>query len=143
MGITKRKNLSILGIAAVSMLGLAACGGGDDAATTTETSEAPMESMTPEATMEDSMEASESPMAEEDMDVMANLVGAGCGDYAAQVPEGDGSVEGMALLPVTEAAAANPLLTQLTAAVSGELNPDVDLVDTLNGGEFTVFAPVD
>ena len=30
-----------------------------------------------------------------------------------------------------------------TAAVSGQLNPDVDLVDTLNGDEFTVFAPVD
>ena len=142
MGITKRKNLSILGIAAVSMLGLAACGG-DEAATTTETSEAPMESMSPEATMEESMEASETPMADGDMDVMANLVGAGCADYAAEVPEGDGSVEGMSLLPVTEAAAANPLLTQLTAAVSGQLNPDVDLVDTLNGGEFTVFAPVD
>ena len=28
-------------------------------------------------------------------------------------------------------------------AVSGQLNPDVNLVDTLNGDEFTVFAPVD
>ncbi|MNW66317.1 Immunogenic protein MPT70 precursor [compost metagenome] len=27
--------------------------------------------------------------------------------------------------------------------MSGQLNPDVNLVDTLNGGEFTVFAPVD
>ena len=27
--------------------------------------------------------------------------------------------------------------------MSGQLNPDVDLVDTLNGDEFTVFAPVD
>ena len=31
----------------------------------------------------------------------------------------------------------------LVAAVSGQLNPDVNLVDTLNGSEFTVFAPVD
>ena len=37
----------------------------------------------------------------------------------------------------------NPLLTTLVSAVSGELNPDVNLVDTLNGGEFTVFAPTD
>jgi uncharacterized surface protein with fasciclin (FAS1) repeats len=36
-----------------------------------------------------------------------------------------------------------PLLTTLTAAVSGNLNPQVNLVDTLNGSEFTVFAPVD
>jgi uncharacterized surface protein with fasciclin (FAS1) repeats len=35
------------------------------------------------------------------------------------------------------------LLKTLTAAVSGKLNKDVNLVDTLNGGEFTVFAPVD
>ena len=45
--------------------------------------------------------------------------------------------------PVAVAASNNPLLTTLTAAVSGQLNPDVNLVDTLNGGEFTVFAPVD
>jgi uncharacterized surface protein with fasciclin (FAS1) repeats len=35
------------------------------------------------------------------------------------------------------------MLTTLVAAVSGQLNPEVNLVDTLNGGEFTVFAPVD
>ena len=49
----------------------------------------------------------------------------------------------MAQDPVAVAASNNPMLTTLTAAVSGGLNPDVDLVDTLNGDEFTVFAPVD
>lgn len=49
----------------------------------------------------------------------------------------------MALDPVAVAASNNPLLKTLTAAVSGKLNPKVDLVDTLNGSEFTVFAPVD
>jgi uncharacterized surface protein with fasciclin (FAS1) repeats len=49
----------------------------------------------------------------------------------------------MAQDPVATAASNNPILTTLTAAVSGALNPDVDLVDTLNGDEFTVFAPVD
>ncbi|WP_369028858.1 fasciclin domain-containing protein, partial [Nocardia farcinica] len=63
--------------------------------------------------------------------------------YAEQVPSGPGSVEGMAAEPVGVAAANNPLLTQLTAAVSGQLNPQVNLVDTLNSGEFTIFAPVD
>ncbi|MFK9892531.1 fasciclin domain-containing protein, partial [Escherichia coli] len=62
---------------------------------------------------------------------------------AAAVPSGAGSVEGMAADPVAVAASNNPLLKTLTAAVSGQLNPDVNLVDTLNGGEFTVFAPVD
>jgi uncharacterized surface protein with fasciclin (FAS1) repeats len=59
------------------------------------------------------------------------------------VPEGPGSVTGMSTDPVAVAASNNPLLTTLVAAVSGEVNPDVNLVDTLNGDEFTVFAPVD
>ena len=63
--------------------------------------------------------------------------------YAAQVPTGPGSVAGMAQDPVAVAASNNPMLTTLTKAVSGQLNPDVNLVDTLNGGEFTVFAPTD
>lgn len=49
----------------------------------------------------------------------------------------------MALDPVAVAASNNPLLKTLTAAVSGKLNPKVNLVDTLNGSQFTVFAPVD
>ncbi len=73
----------------------------------------------------------------------AALVGAGCADYAAAVPSGAGSVEGMSADPVATAASNNPLLTTLTAAVSGKVNPAVDLVPTLNNGEFTVFAPVD
>jgi uncharacterized surface protein with fasciclin (FAS1) repeats len=77
------------------------------------------------------------------MDPAANLVGPGCAAYAEEVPDGAGSVEGMAMDPVAVAASNNPMLTTLTSAVSGELNPDVNLVDTLNGDEFTVFAPVD
>jgi len=69
--------------------------------------------------------------------------GPGCAAYAEQNPMGPGSVMGMAQDPVTVAASNNPMLTTLTAAVSGQLNPDVNLVDTLNGGDFTVFAPTD
>ena len=76
-------------------------------------------------------------------DPAEGLVGPGCSGYAAQVPTGPGSVTGMAQDPVAVAASNNPLLTTLTAAVSGQLNPNVNLVDTLNGGEFTVFAPTD
>jgi uncharacterized surface protein with fasciclin (FAS1) repeats len=139
MELTKRRNLSVLGLAAISVLGLSACGGGgaasesgSEAAPSSETmtSEAATESMSPEAT-------------DAEMDPAANLVGAGCADYAAKVPDGAGSVAGMAADPVAKAASNNPILTQLTAAVSGGLNPDVNLVDTLNGDEFTVFAPVD
>ena len=76
-------------------------------------------------------------------DPAADLVGAGCAGYAEKVPSGPGSVSGMAQDPVATAASNNPILTTLTAALSGKLNPGVNLVDTLNGGEFTVIAPTD
>ena len=87
--------------------------------------------------------AEEMPATTAPMDAASGLVGPGCAAYAEAVPDGAGSVEGMALDPVATAASNNPLLTTLVAAVSGQLNPDVDLVDTLNSDEFTVFAPVD
>ena len=104
-----------------------------------------MGSSTPEATTPAAMEQSTPSATSGGMsnDPAANLVGTGCADYAAAVPSGAGSVEGMSKDPVAVAASNNPLLTTLTAAVSGQLNPDVNLVDTLNGSEFTVFAPVD
>jgi uncharacterized surface protein with fasciclin (FAS1) repeats len=72
-----------------------------------------------------------------------NLIGAGCADYAAMHSDGPASVAGMSTVPVAVAASNNPELTTLTAALSGQLNPNVNLVDTLNGGQFTVFAPTD
>ncbi len=132
----KRTTFTVAGVAAAALLSLTACGG---AATTATSSSAP--ASTPSASsMAPSPSASSSAAA---MDPAANLVGAGCAGYAEKVPTGAGSVAGMALDPVAVAASNNPILTTLTAAVSGKLNPKVDLVDTLNGSEFTVFAPVD
>jgi uncharacterized surface protein with fasciclin (FAS1) repeats len=71
----------------------------------------------------------------------AGLIGTGCADYAAQHPSGPASVTGMAQDPVATAASNNPILSTLTAALSGKLNPNVNLVDTLNSGQYTVFAP--
>lgn len=126
-----------IAIAATSALTFttAACGAEDD---TTETSSAPTQ-----AAEETPMEDDSTESMDDTADPAANLVGPGCTDYAAAVPDGAGSVEGMAQDPVAVAASNNPLLTTLVAAVSGQLNPRVDLVDTLNGDEFTVFAPVD
>ncbi|MCP9276236.1 fasciclin domain-containing protein [Mycolicibacterium arenosum] len=74
----------------------------------------------------------------------AELVGPGCAAYAAQNPVGPGSVMGMAQDPVAVAASNNPMLTTLTSALSGKLNPNVNLVDTLNSAPaLTVFAPTD
>lgn len=75
---------------------------------------------------------------------MMGPVGPGCAAYAAQNPVGPASVMGMAQDPVAVAASNNPMLTTLTKAVSGQLNPNVNLVDTLNGApSLTVFAPTD
>jgi uncharacterized surface protein with fasciclin (FAS1) repeats len=72
-----------------------------------------------------------------------NLIGSGCADYAAMHSDGPASVAGMSQDPVSVAASNNPELTTLTAALSGQLNPQVNLVDTLNNGQYTVFAPTD
>lgn len=126
---TQRTTLAAFSIVAVAALGLAGCSAGS----------------TDEPAADDETSMSEEPMETEETmaDPAANLVGPGCAGYAEQVPDGAGSVEGMAQDPVAVAASNNPLLTTLVSAVSGELNPEVDLVDTLNGDEFTVFAPVD
>lgn len=116
-------------LTAVAVLGLSACSSDGDQTTAADSTTAMTESMPATATMQ--------------ADSASGLVGPGCSAYAEQVPTGAGSVEGMAQDPVTVAASNNPLLTTLTQAVSGELNPQVNLVDTLNGGQFTVFAPVD
>ncbi|GLU88004.1 cell surface glycolipoprotein MPT83 [Agromyces sp. NBRC 114283] len=99
-------------------------------------SSTPSEESTPKTESTPSAESMET-------DPAADLVGSGCAAYAEQVPDGAGSIVGMSQDPVAVAASNNPLLTTLVAAVSGQLNPDVNLVDTLNGDEFTVFAPVD
>ena len=72
-----------------------------------------------------------------------DLVGSGCSAYASAHPDGPASVAGMSQDPVAVAASNNPELSTLTAAVSGKLNPQVNLVDTLNNGQYTVFAPTD
>ncbi|MGW9113279.1 fasciclin domain-containing protein [Microbacterium sp. NPDC055683] len=121
----------------VAVFGLTACSGGSTTTEDTDAGTTASESAEPSTAPEETMESDDT------MDPAANLVGAGCADYAEAVPDGAGSIDGMALDPVAVAASNNPLLTTLVAAVSGQLNPDVDLVDTLNGDEFTVFAPVD
>ncbi|WP_407320445.1 fasciclin domain-containing protein [Isoptericola halotolerans] len=133
-----RTRTAAAGLAALALLALGACSSDDS-----DMSGSSEETMTEESPMAEDMEESEDMESDMAMDPAANLVGAGCEAYAEEVPEGDGSITGMSTDPVAVAASNNPMLTTLTSAVSGELNPDVDLVDTLNGDEFTVFAPVD
>lgn len=135
-----RKILPTLGALAASAVLMSACSGSMDEGSSPEQGDdqpaAEQDSASDGGGMGEDMD-------DMDMDPAANLVGPGCADYAEMVPDGDGSVDGMAQDPLSVAASNNPMLTTLTSAISGELNPDVDLVDTLDGDEFTVFAPVD
>ena len=118
--------------AAAAIMTVSACSNDSSASASEETTTSGATTSAPSATSTTAM-----------ADPAANLVGAGCAAYAEQVPSGPGSVAGMAQDPVTVAASNNPMLQTLTQALSGQLNPNVNLVDTLNGGEFTVFAPTD
>ena len=131
MKIVYRKAFTAASLAAAAILTVSACSDGSTSSTAKSTSSSVAASPAAPAPMD------------RPMDPGAGLVGPGCADYAAQNPTGPGSVTGMAQDPVAVAASNNPLLTTLTAAVSGKLNPNVNLVDTLNGSEFTVFAPTD
>ena len=130
-----RKAIAAAGLSAVAILGVSAC----SSDTSSEGSDTSAASSSSSAMTSSSAAPSASAMA----DPAAELVGTGCAGYAKQVPSGPGSVSGMAMDPVATAASNNPVLTTLTSALSGKLNPNVNLVDTLNGGEFTVFAPTD
>jgi uncharacterized surface protein with fasciclin (FAS1) repeats len=132
MKIMYRKTFTAAGLAAAAILTVSAC---SDDASTSASAETVSSSVAPASVAPAPMERA--------MDPAADLVGPGCAEYAAQNPTGPGSVTGMAQDPVAVAASNNPMLTTLTAAVSGKLNPNVNLVDTLNGSEFTVFAPTD
>lgn len=132
-------NRTVLGAAsaaAVAALALAGCSTGTKESVESATSEA-------KSSASSVMSSATSAMTTPLKAAPAGLVGAGCAGYAEQVPTGPGSVEGLAKDPVATAAGNSPVLTTLAGALSGKLNPDVNLVETLNNGEFTVFAPTD
>lgn len=115
------------GLAALALsmsLGLAACGDSDEDST---------------ANNESSSSSSSTPTPSEDAS-MAPASDAPFGPACDQIPaEGEGSAATMAEQPVGTAAAGNPLLKTLVAALT-----EAELVDTLNSAEeLTVFAPTD
>lgn len=69
--------------------------------------------------------------------------GPGCDAYRKEVPTGAGSIASMALQTGSQAIANNPDLSTFSAAISGKLNPDVNIVSVLDGGPYVVFAPTD
>ncbi|HXH79086.1 fasciclin domain-containing protein [Nocardioides sp.] len=123
------------GLAAMALtmsLGLAACGGDEEASTGSDTSAS--ESTSEEPVEEETEEPAEEETEEPAADAGAETFGAGCSAIPA---DGAASFNGMATEPVATAASANPLLETLVAAVT-----EAGLVDTLNSAEaITVFAP--
>ena len=123
----QRKTLAV-GLAAIAAVGFSACSSNKSESGSQTSANPAMSTVAPGTT---------SAMA----GPAADLIGSGCADYAAMHPSGPASVAGMAQDPVATAASNNPLLSTLTAALSGKLNAGVNLVDTLNSGQYTVFAP--
>jgi uncharacterized surface protein with fasciclin (FAS1) repeats len=121
------KTLAV-GLAAIAALGFSACSSNKSDSGQQTSSSPAMSAAAPATTSAMAGPASD-------------LIGSGCADYAAMHPTGPASVTGMAQDPVATAASNNPMLSTLTAALSGKLNPNVNLVDTLNSGQYTVFAP--
>ncbi len=69
--------------------------------------------------------------------------GPGCDAYRKQVPTGAGSIEQMALQTGSQAIANNPDLSTFSGLISGKVNPDINIVNVLDGGPYVVFAPTD
>lgn len=68
--------------------------------------------------------------------------GSGCDAYRSKHPEGSpGSIDKMALQTGSQALASNPDLSIFSDAISGKLNPAVNIVNVLDGGPYVVFAP--
>ncbi|KQH77854.1 hypothetical protein AO501_10265 [Mycobacterium gordonae] len=128
---TQARSVAAAALAAIAITGLAGCSSSKPASQGTSSG----------ATSASVSAAPSSAPSSAKADPAADLIGPGCSEYAAQNPTGPGSVAGMAQDPVATAASNNPMLTTLTSALSGKLNPQVNLVDTLNSGQYTVFAP--
>jgi uncharacterized surface protein with fasciclin (FAS1) repeats len=133
----KRTTFSVAGVAAAALLSLTACGGSASTSSSSAPAAAPSASVGSDGPVPvgQLLRCHHGSRREPGRPRLRRLRRAG--------PHGRRFRGRHGLDPVAVAASNNPILTTLTAAVSGKLNPKVDLVDTLNGGEFTVFAPVD
>ncbi len=75
------------------------------------------------------------------MSTLPDPQGSGCDAYKNRIPAGAGSFTNMGSQNATAAIAANPDLSTFSAAISGGLNPAVNIVSVIDGGPYVVFAP--
>jgi uncharacterized surface protein with fasciclin (FAS1) repeats len=133
-----RTALCVASFAAISALAMSACSSNVTDAEPSSSSSGPV-STSPNPTTT----TAEEPTTSTAVDVPAGVAGPGCADYMTKVPSGPGSLLGMAVDPVAVAISNSPQLTTFAGALSGKLNPEVDLTETLNKGQYTIFAPTD
>ncbi len=134
-----RGALGVVSLAAVSVLALSACSSNViDSDTASETT-----LVGPTAKQGKPTSKQKPTPTSAEVDVPSGVTGAGCATYVQEVPSGPGSVLGMARDPVAVALSNSAELTTLAGALSGRLNADVNLTETLNKGQHTVFAPTD
>ncbi|MCV7214573.1 fasciclin domain-containing protein [Mycobacterium crocinum] len=75
------------------------------------------------------------------MSTLPDPQGSGCDAYKNRIPAGAGSFTNMGNQNATAAIAANPDLSTFSAAISGGLNPAVNITSVIDGGPYVVFAP--
>ncbi|MCP9276235.1 fasciclin domain-containing protein [Mycolicibacterium arenosum] len=137
MNAAHRKSFAAVGLTAVAILGVSACSSdtASDTASSVSSSASSISSSVASST-------TSAPAMTGAADPAADLVGTGCAAYGEANPSGPGSIVGMSTEPVATAASGNPELSTLVSALSGKLNPNVNLVETLNSNPaLTVFAP--
>ena len=137
MNAAHRKSFAAVGLTAVAILGVSACSSdtASDTASSVSSSASSISSSVASST-------TSAPAMTGAADPAADLVGTGCAAYGEANPTGPGSIVGMSTEPVATAASGNPELSTLVSALSGKLNPNVNLVETLNSNPaLTVFAP--
>lgn len=138
-----RSALGTVSLAAVSVLALSACSSNViESVTGSSSSEASL--VGPTASNKQKPATKQKPTTSSpEVNVPRGVLGSGCAEYVQAVPSGPGSVLGMGRDPVAVALSNSPELTTLAGALSGRLNTDVNLTETLNKGQYTVFAPTD
>lgn len=130
------RRFALAGMAGVCALAMSACSPTVTEADTETSAAAPASAPPPHPTTTE-------PPTPSAIELPAGVSGPGCEDYVNKVPSGPGSLTGMAVDPVALAVSNSPQLTTFSGALAGKLNSEVDLAETLNKGEYTVFAPTD
>ena len=136
MRISNRRTAGVAAMLGVAALTLVACG--DD--TTTETNDTATETT---ATTSANGTTTETTATETTAAGNGAPSGPGCAAYAEAHPDGPASLDAIADQNIVDALPNIPELATLTSALTGGLNPDVNLAATLQDGEWTIFAPTE